>query len=188
MGRAAPNDHRRPGTAARPSSRNEAATMAKEAKTNAMRMLERMKISYTPHEYDHDDGAIDGVSVATKLGQDPARVFKTLVTQGASRSYFVFVIPVAAELDLKKAAKSVGEKSVAMIHVADINKVTGYIRGGCTAIGMKKQYVTRIDESAKIQEQIYVSGGRIGSQIQLKPDDLAKAAKAEFADIIRHDN
>ena len=129
MGRAAPNDHRRPGTAARPSGRNEAATMAKEAKTNAMRMLERMKISYTPHEYDHDDGAIDGVSVATKLGQDPARVFKTLVTQGASRSYFVFVIPVAAELDLKKAAKSVGEKSVAMIHVADINKVTGYIRG-----------------------------------------------------------
>ena len=151
MGRAAPNDHRRPGTAARPSGRNEAATMAKEAKTNAMRMLERMKISYTPHEYDHDDGAIDGVSVATKLGQDPARVFKTLVTQGASRSYFVFVIPVAAELDLKKAAKSVGEKSVAMIHVADINKVTGYIRGGCSPVGMKKQFGKLIKSLQKLK-------------------------------------
>ena len=95
---------------------------------------------------------------------------------------------IAEELDMKKAAKSVGEKSVEMIHVKDINAITGYIRGGCTAIGMKKQYVTRIDESAKTQEQIYVSGGRIGSQIQLKPDDLAKAAKAEFADIIRHEN
>ena len=109
MGRAAPNDHRRPGTAARPSGRNEAATMAKEANTHAMRMLERMKIAYTPHEYDHDDGAIDGVSVATKLGQDPARVFKTLVTKGASGGYYVFDIPVAENLDLKKAAKAVGE-------------------------------------------------------------------------------
>ena len=110
------------------------------------------------------------------------------VTVGSSKNYFVFVIPIAEELDMKKAAKSVGEKSVEMIHVKDINAITGYIRGGCTAIGMKKQYVTRIDESAKTQEQIYVSGGRIGSQIQLKPDDLAKAAKAEFADIIRHEN
>ena len=184
MGRAAPNDHRRPGTAARPSGRNEAATMAKEAKTNAMRMLERMKISYTPHEYDHDDGAIDGVSVATKLGQDPARVFKTLVTQGASRSYFVFVIPVAAELDLKKAAKSVGEKSVEMIHVKDINAITGYIRGGCTAIGMKKQYVTRIDASAQNLPTMVVSGGHLGTQLELKPEDLRKAANAEFADIV----
>ena len=116
------------------------------------------------------------------------QVYKTLVTVGSSKNYFVFVIPIAEELDMKKAAKSVGEKSVEMIHVKDINAITGYIRGGCTAIGMKKQYVTRIDESAKTQEQIYVSGGRIGSQIQLKPDDLAKAAKAEFADIIRHEN
>ena len=183
MGRAAPNDHRRPGTAARPSGRNEAATMAKEAKTNAMRMLERMKISYTPHEYDHDDGAIDGVSVATKLGQDPARVFKTLVTQGASRSYFVFVIPVAAELDLKKAAKSVGEKSVAMIHVADINRVTGYIRGGCSPVGMKKQFVTVLDESILAQPTVMVSGGRIGTQVELAPADLIKAARATTAAI-----
>ena len=163
--------------------------MAKEAKTNAMRMLERAKVNYTAHEYSHEEGqAVDGANVARLTGQDPARVFKTLVTQGADHNYYVFVVPVLAELDLKKAAKAAGVKSVAMIHVADINKVTGYIRGGCTAIGMKKQYVTRIDESAKTQEQIYVSGGKIGSQIRLTPEDLAKAAKAEFADIIRHEN
>ena len=163
--------------------------MGKEAKTNAMRILEREKVPYTAHEYAHEEGvAVAGVDVAGSMGEDPACVYKTLVTQGSSKNYFVFVIPIAEELDMKKAAKSVGEKSVEMIHVKDINAITGYIRGGCTAIGMKKQYVTRIDESAKTQEQIYVSGGRIGSQIQLKPDDLAKAAKAEFADIIRHDN
>ena len=158
--------------------------MAKEAKTNAMRMLERMKISYTPHEYDHDDGAIDGVSVATKLGQDPARVFKTLVTQGASRSYFVFVIPVAAELDLKKAAKSVGEKSVAMIHVADINKVTGYIRGGCSPVGMKKKFPTYLDETCILWEEIAVSAGARGHQLILNPEALARLVSAELADII----
>ena len=163
--------------------------MGKEAKTNAMRILEREKVAYTAHEYPHEEGvAVDGVTVAASIGEDPACVYKTLVTQGSSKNYFVFVIPIAEELDMKKAAKSVGEKSVEMIHVKDINAITGYIRGGCTAIGMKKQYVTRIDESAKTQEQIYVSGGRIGSQIQLKPDDLAKAARAEFADIIRHEN
>ena len=163
--------------------------MGKEAKTNAMRILERAKVAYTAHEYPHEEGvAVDGVTVAASIGEDPACVYKTLVTQGNSKNYFVFVIPVAAELDLKKAAKSVGEKSVEMIHVKDINAITGYIRGGCTAIGMKKQYVTRIDESAKTQEQIYVSGGKIGSQIRLTPEDLAKAAKAEFADIIRHEN
>ena len=159
-----------------------------EEKTNVMRILDQKRVPYTPHHYAHPNGAVDGASVAALLDRDPASVCKTLVTQGASRNYFVFVIPVAAELDLKKAAKAAGVKSVAMIHVADINKVTGYIRGGCTAIGMKKQYVTRIDESAKTQEQIYVSGGKIGSQIRLTPEDLAKAAKAEFADIIRHEN
>ena len=112
------------------------------------------------------------------------KVYKTLVTVGNSKNYFVFVIPIAEELDLKKAAKSVGEKSVAMIHVKDINAITGYIRGGCTAIGMKKQFVTRLDESAKSQETIIVSGGRIGSQIELKPDDLLRACKGEYADII----
>lgn len=112
--------------------------MGKEAKTNAMRILERAKVAYTAHEYPHEEGvAVDGIHVAQSLGEDPACVYKTLVTQGASRNYFVFVIPVAAELDLKAAARSVGEKSVAMIHVADINKVTGYVRGGCSPVGMK---------------------------------------------------
>ena len=107
--------------------------MGKEAKTNAMRILEREKVAYTAHEYPHEEGvAVDGVTVAASIGEDPACVYKTLVTQGSSKNYFVFVIPVAAELDLKAAARSVGEKSVAMIHVADINKVTGYVRGGCS--------------------------------------------------------
>lgn len=98
----------------------------------------------------------------------------------------MFVIPIAEELDLKAAAKSVGEKSVEMIHVKDINAITGYVRGGCTAVGMKKQYVTRIDSSAEHMEKIIVSGGRIGSQLELAPADLARAARAEFADIVRH--
>ena len=134
--------------------------MAKEAKTNAMRMLERAKVAYTAHEYPHEEGqAVDGANVARLTGQDPARVFKTLVTQGADRSYYVFVVPVLAELDLKKAAKAAGVKSVAMIHVADINKVTGYIRGGCSPVGMKKQFVTVFDESCLAQDTMLVSGG-----------------------------
>ena len=157
-----------------------------EAKTNAMRMLDRGKVPYTVHTYDHSDGRIDGVSVAAKVGIDPERVYKTLVTRGSSGGYFVFVIPVALELDLKKAARAVGEKSVAMIRVEEINKVTGYIRGGCTAVGMKKQYVTRIHSSAQSLEKIIVSGGRIGSQLELDPGDLARAAGAQFADIVRH--
>ena len=159
--------------------------MGKEAKTNAMRILEREKVAYTAHEYPHEEGvAVDGVTVAASIGEDPACVYKTLVTQGNSKNYFVFVIPVAAELDLKAAARSVGEKSVAMIHVADINKVTGYVRGGCTAIGMKKQYVTRIDAGAASLDKMVVSGGKIGVQLTLKPEDLKKAAKAEFAEVI----
>ena len=133
--------------------------MGKEAKTNAMRILERAKVAYTAHEYPHEEGvAVDGIHVAQSMGEDPACVYKTLVTQGASRNYFVFVIPVAAELDLKAAARSVGEKSVAMIHVADINKVTGYVRGGCSPVGMKKQYVTVFDESVLAQEKVYDQG------------------------------
>ena len=155
-----------------------------EFKTNVMRMLDKEKVPYTPHTYDHGDGAIDGASVAAKMGQDPARVFKTLVTQGAGKSYFVFVVPVLAELDLKKAAKSVGEKSVAMIHVADINKVTGYVRGGCSPVGMKKQYTTVFDESVLTQEKVYVSGGRIGTQVCCAPADLIRAARAATAKII----
>lgn len=158
--------------------------MAKEAKTNAMRMLEKAKVAYTAHEYPHQEGvAVDGATVARSMGQDPACVFKTLVTQGASRNYFVFVIPVEAELDLKAAARSVGEKSVAMIHVADINKVTGYIRGGCSPVGMKKQYVTVFDDSVLAQEKVYVSAGRIGLQICCAPADLIRAARAKTAAI-----
>ena len=158
--------------------------MAKEAKTNAMRLLEKEKVAYTAHAYPHEEGvAVDGVTVAQSMGEDPACVFKTLVTQGASRNYFVFVIPVAAELDLKAAARSVGEKSVAMIHVADINKVTGYIRGGCSPLGMKKQYVTVFDESCLAQPAMLVSGGRIGTQIECAPADLIRAVRGKTAAI-----
>ena len=156
-----------------------------QAKTNAMRMLDRAKISYTALEYPHQEGqAVDGVTVAQMLGQNPDQVFKTLVTQGASRNYYVFVVPVAASLDLKKAARAVGEKSVAMLHVADINKVTGYIRGGCSPVGMKKQFVTVFHESMLEQSQVMVSGGRIGLQIQLAPADLIAAVKGKTADLI----
>ena len=154
-----------------------------EFKTNVMRMLDKEKVPYTPHTYDHGDGAIYGASVAAKMGQDPARVFKTLVTQGAGKSYFVFVVPVLAELDLKKAAKAAGVKSVAMIHVADINKVTGYIRGGCSPVGMKKQFVTVYDESCLAQPTIMVSGGRIGTQVECAPADLIKVTRGKTAAI-----
>lgn len=155
----------------------------KEIKTNAMRILEREKIPFTHYTYECEE-FVDGLQIADKLNLPYEKVYKTLVTVGNSKNYFVFVIPIDKELDLKKAAKSVGEKSVSMIHVKDINAVTGYIRGGCTSIGMKKQYVTRIEESAQNLESMIVSGGRIGSQIELKPDDLCKAARAEYADII----
>ena len=159
---------------------------SKEIKTNAMRILESMKIPFSHYTYECDE-FVDGLQIADKLSLPYEKVYKTLVTRGSSGNYFVFVIPIARELDLKKAAKSVGEKSVEMIRVKDINAITGYVRGGCTAIGMKKQFVTRIDKSAEGQQDIYVSGGRIGSQINLSPVDLAKAARAEFADIIREE-
>lgn len=155
----------------------------KEIKTNAMRILDRMKISYAHYTYECEE-FIDGMQIVEKLGLDPTKVYKTLVTESPAREYFVFVIPVAEELDLKKAAKTVGQKSLAMIHVKDINQITGYIRGGCTAVGMKKQYVTVIDESAQTLSAMVVSGGRIGSQIELAPQDLAKAANAKFAQVI----
>ena len=157
----------------------------KEVKTNAMRILESLKIPFRHYTYECDE-FVDGLQIADKLSLPYERVYKTLVTVGSSKNYFVFVIPIAEELDLKAAARSVGEKSVEMIHVKDINAVTGYVRGGCTAVGMKKQYVTRIDSSAQAQETIIVSGGRIGSQLELSPQDLAGAAKAEFAELIRH--
>lgn len=155
---------------------------SKEIKTNAMRFLETKKIPYEAHTYECDEFK-DGIQIADMLGLPHEKVYKTLVTQGNSKNYFVFVIPIEAELDMKKAARSVGEKSVAMLHVKDINAVTGYIRGGCTAIGMKKQYTTRIADSALALEKIIVSGGKLGMQLELAPKDLALAANAEFADI-----
>ena len=156
---------------------------SKEIKTNAMRILDTKKIPYTTHTYECDE-FIDAKQIADMLGLPYEKVYKTLVTQGSSKNYYVFVIPIAEELDMKKAARSVGEKSVAMLHVKDINAVTGYIRGGCTAIGMKKQYVTRIEQSAQKLEKIIVSGGKLGMQLELTPQDLAAASGAEFADII----
>ena len=156
----------------------------KDIKTNAMRILEKNNIEFEINTYECDE-FIDGISVAEHNGQDPEQSYKTLVTEGKSREYYVFVIPVAEELDLKKAAKSVGEKSVEMIHVKDINKITGYIRGGCTPLGMKKQYVTVVDKSAESRDKIIISGGRIGSQIILAPDDLVKVVRGKFDDIIK---
>ena len=148
-----------------------------------MRILDREKVSYTAREYGHDDGLIDGNSIAKKIGADENVVFKTLVTKGSSGGYFVFVVPVCTELDLKKAAKAAGEKSVAMIPVSDINKVTGYIRGGCSPVGMKKLFPTFIDASAESLDAIYVSAGKIGAQVFVSPKDLAIICKAGFADI-----
>ena len=153
-----------------------------EVKTNAMRMLDRAKIAYVLHTYSPDEG-IDGISVARKLGQPEERVYKTLVTKGKG-THFVFVIPVAAELDLKAAAKAVGEKAVEMIAVKDINKVTGYIRAGCSPVGMKKPFLTVIDETAKFLPAIFVSGGRIGLQMEIDPTVLAAFIGADFAPII----
>ena len=136
-----------------------------EQKTNVMRLLEQKKISYRAHGYPHGDEAVDGVTVAGLIGVAPEQVFKTLVTRGASKSIYVFVIPVAEELDLKKAAKAVGEKSIAMIHVSELTALTGYVRGGCSPIGMKKQYATVYHESALDQETIIVSAGKIGAQV-----------------------
>lgn len=154
----------------------------KDVKTNAMRILDSMKIPYEHYTYECEE-FIDGIQIADKLSLPHEKVYKTLVTQGSSKNYFVFVLPIAEELSMKKAAKAVGEKSVAMIHVKDINAITGYIRGGCTAIGMKKQYVTRVAEQAAGLETMIVSGGRLGSQIALAPEDLLRASGAEFADI-----
>ena len=143
-----------------------------------------MQIPFESYTYECDE-FIDGIQIADMLGLPHDKVFKTLVTQGASKNYFVFVIPIAEELDMKKAARSVGEKNVAMLPVKDINQVTGYIRGGCTAIGMKKQYVTRVAEEAILQEKIIVSGGRLGMQIELAPDALLQATGAEYADLLK---
>ncbi len=155
-----------------------------EFKTNVMRILEQKKISYIPHSYPHGDDAVDGVTVASLLGQNPEEVFKTLVLKGA-KNYFVFVLPVAQELDLKKCAKAVDEKSVTMIPVKEINTITGYIRGGCSPVGMKKDFPTVFHETAKTLKKIMVSAGKIGWQIELSPADLCTLVRGTYADIIK---
>ena len=156
----------------------------KELKTNAMRMLDRMKIPYEYETYECEDFT-DGIETADKLGYDHALVYKTLVTTGKSGEHYVFVIPIEAEIDFKKAAKAVGEKSLEMLHLKNLTKVTGYVRGGCTAIGMKKQFPTVIQKDAEELTQMHVSGGKLGMQLKLAPADLKKVAKAQFADVIR---
>ena len=159
--------------------------MAKETKTNAMRFLEKCSIEYTVQTYQCDE-FIDGIHTAEKLGQPLEETFKTLVARGKSGTYYCFLLPVAEELDLKKSAKSVSEKSVELIAVKDITKITGYVRGGCTPIGMKKQFMTVIHDSAENMELFYISGGRIGTQIRLSPALLVKAINGQFNDIIVH--
>lgn len=157
--------------------------MAKEAKTNAMRMLDRAKIPYETINYDCEE-FIDGIHVAEKTGAPPEQSFKTLVMQGKSGQYYVFVLPVAAETDLKRAARTVGEKFLDMLPVKDIQKVTGYVRGGCSPLGMKKSFPTVIHESARTYDRIYISGGRIGVTIVMAPEALAELTGANFADIV----
>ena len=156
----------------------------KEVKTNAMRILDRMKIPYTCHTYACDEFT-DGIQVADMLGLDHERVFKTLVTAAKSGSHYVFVIPIEDEIDFKKAARAVGEKSLEMLPLKDLTQITGYVRGGCTSIGMKKSFPTMIQESAEAFDRIYVSGGKIGMQLCLAPMDLKRAAGAEFGDVVR---
>ena len=157
----------------------------KKDKTNAMRILDKEKIEYSMMSYDPDDGKIDGVSVAEKIGREVREVYKTLIAQGNSKNHHVFIIPVDEELNLKAAAKAVGEKKIEMIAVKDITKVSGYIRGGCSPVGMKKLFSTCIDESAQSLETMIVSGGKIGIQIELKVDDLAKVTRAQFGEVTK---
>ena len=154
-------------------------------KTNVMRILEQHGISYTPHSYPHGKEAVDGVSVAEMLGQDPEGVYKTLVARGKSGGYFVFDIPVNAELDLKKAAKAVGEKAIELVHVKELLGLTGYVRGGCSPVGMKKQFPTVFHEIAEILPTIMVSAGKIGWQIECAPDDLIALVGAKTADLVK---
>ncbi|MFF2527934.1 Cys-tRNA(Pro) deacylase [Brevibacillus sp. NPDC058079] len=155
----------------------------KQGKTNAMRILDKEKIAYTMLTYATDDGKIDGIAVAQKIGREENVVYKTLISQGTSKSYYVFVIPVEAELDLKKAAKAVGEKKIEMIPVKEITKVSGYIRGGCSPVGMKKLFPTVIDQRAQSLETIIVSGGNIGVQIEMAVEGLLQATKGSLADV-----
>ena len=157
----------------------------KEVKTNAMRMLDRMKIPYEYEEYECDEFS-DGIETADKLGYDHKYVYKTLVTTGKSGGHYVFVIPIEKEIDFKKAAKAVGEKSIEMLHLRELTPLTGYVRGGCSPLGMKKQFPTVVHESAASFDKIYISGGRIGTSITVNPDALLKVTRGQYADIIQH--
>lgn len=155
----------------------------KDEKTNVMRLLEQKGVSYTPHTYSHEDGAVDGATVARMVGKDPAQVFKTLVSRGASGGYYVFDIPVEETLDLKKAAHAVGEKSVAMIPQKELLPLTGYVHGGCSPLGMKKPFPTVLDETAQLFDTILVSAGKIGFQVEVGPADLLKLTGGTVADL-----
>ncbi|EGS5727786.1 Cys-tRNA(Pro) deacylase [Clostridium perfringens] len=157
----------------------------KKLKTNAMRILDSKKVPYEMLSYESEDGKIDGISVAHKIGVDEKNVFKTLVAQGTSKDLYVFVIPVAEELDLKNAAKIAEEKKVEMIPVKDILKYTGYIRGGCSPIGLRRTYKTFIHESAKDLDFMIVSAGKIGHQIKLNPNDLVTLVEGRFEFLIK---
>jgi len=152
-------------------------------KTNAVRLLESAGVNFITHEYDTSDGEISGVAVAAKIGREPERVFKTLVTEGKTTGYNVFVIPSNTELDLKKAAIAAGDKYIEMIKTRELEQKTGYTHGGCSPIGMKKKYPTYIDETAGMYDTIVISGGRVGLQIELAPDDLSKITTSEFRDL-----
>jgi Cys-tRNA(Pro)/Cys-tRNA(Cys) deacylase len=156
--------------------------MGKEIKTNAMRILDKNKIKYEMITYECDE-FVDGIHTAEITGVPVEQSYKTLVMQGKSRQYYVFVVPVASEVDLKAAARAVSEKSIEMIHVKDITAITGYVRGGCSPLGMKKQFPTVIDASAETFDEIYVSGGRIGTTIRLGTKDLAAVTRAVFAEV-----
>ena len=155
---------------------------SKAEKTNVMRVLDAKKVEYKSHNYE-DTGAVSGMDVTSAIGQDPASAFKTLVTVGKSREHYVFVVPVCRELDLKKAASAVGEKNIEMIKQSELLPLTGYIHGGCSPIGMKKFFKTTIDASARDKETIFFSGGKVGFQVELKPSDLEKVIKFQYADI-----
>lgn len=157
----------------------------KETKTNAIRILEEAGVPFSVETYPHGDEPVDGMTVALALGQEPDSVFKTLVTRGAGGGFYVFEVPVCEELDLKKAAKAVGEKSIAMLHVKELFPLTGYVRGGCSPIGMKKRFPTTVQETAQLFDRIAVSAGRIGAQVLLAPDDLLRLVGGQYADIIK---
>ena len=157
--------------------------MKKEEKTNVMRVLDGKKIKYVSHSYE-PDASMSGEEIAGILGEDPRKVFKTLVTQGKSGAYYVFVVPVGAGLDLKKAAKASGEKAVSMIRQKELLPLTGYVHGGCSPIGMKKQFPIFIHETAAELDRVFVSAGKVGFQIELAPEDLIRAAGCRIADIV----